>query len=221
MGGSDQWGNIVNGIDLGHRMGTPQLFAVTSPLLTTASGAKMGKSVSGAVWLNPEMLSAYDFWQYWRNTEDADVPRFLKLYTTLPMDEIARLAALGGSEINEVKKILATEVTAMLHGRAAAEQAAETARKTFEEGAFAATLPTIDLPASELDDGIGVLAAFVHAGLAASNGEARRHVKGGALRVNDRAVTDDRMTIGAGDITAEGVVKLSLGKKKHILLRPV
>src|SRR5690606_7453733 len=151
MGGSDQWGNIINGIDLGHRMGTPQLYALTSPLLTTASGAKMGKSVNGAVWLNPDMLSAYDFWQYWRNTEDADVSRFLKLYTTLPMDEIARLSALGGSEINEVKKILATEVTAMLHGRDNAEQAAETARKTFEEGAIAENLPTIEVPAAELD----------------------------------------------------------------------
>jgi len=221
MGGSDQWGNIVNGIDLGHRMGTPQLYAVTSPLLTTASGAKMGKSVSGAVWLNPEMLSAYDFWQYWRNTEDADVIRFLKLYTTLPMDEIGRLAELGGSEINEVKKILATEVTAMLHGRADAERAAETARKTFEEGALADTLPTIEVPSVEIEGGIGVLAAFVRAGLADSNGEARRHVKGGAVRVNDRAITDDRMTIGTSDITSDGVVKLSLGKKKHILLRPV
>eukprot|EP00913_Durusdinium_trenchii_P008277 g7774.t1 len=156
MGGSDQWGNIVNGIDLGHRMGTPQLYALTSPLLTTASGAKMGKSLNGAVWLNPDMLSAYDFWQYWRNTEDADVSRFLKLYTTLPMDEIARLSALGGAEINEVKKILATEVTAMLHGRQNAEQAAETARKTFEEGALADNLPSIDVPAAELDAGVGL-----------------------------------------------------------------
>lgn len=134
MGGSDQWGNIINGIDLGHRMGTPQLYALTSPLLTTASGQKMGKSLGGAIWLNAEMLSAYDFWQYWRNTEDADVERFLKLYTTLPLDEIAKLAALEGVEINEAKKILATEVTAMLHGRDAAEEAAETARKTFEDG---------------------------------------------------------------------------------------
>ena len=220
MGGSDQWGNIINGIDLGHRMGTPQLYALTSPLLTTSSGAKMGKSANGAVWLNPDMLSAYDFWQYWRNTEDADVSRFLKLYTTLPMDEIARLSALGGSEINEVKKILATEVTAMLHGRAAAEEAAETARKTFEEGALSDNLPSIEVPSPELEAGIGLLALIVRAGLAASNGEARRHVQGGAVRINDASVSDERMTVGTGEVTADGVVKLSLGKKKHILIRP-
>ncbi len=220
MGGSDQWGNIVNGIDLGHRMGTRQLFALTSPLLTTASGAKMGKSATGAVWLNADLLSAYDFWQYWRNTEDADVSRFLKLYTTLPMDEIARLSALAGSEINEVKKILATEVTAILHGRAAAEQAAETARKTFEEGGLSENLPSIDVPASELGAGIGLLALIVRAGLAASNGEARRHVQGGAVRINDQAVSDERKIIGTGEVTADGVIKLSLGKKKHILIRP-
>ncbi|NEI73074.1 tyrosine--tRNA ligase [Rhizobium lusitanum] len=220
MGGSDQWGNIVNGIDLGHRMGTPQLFALTSPLLTTASGAKMGKSATGAVWLNADLLSAYDFWQYWRNTEDADVSRFLKLYTTLPMDEIARLSALAGSEINEVKKILATEVTAILHGRAAAEQAAETARKTFEEGGLSENLPSVDVPASELEAGIGLLSLIVRAGLAASNGEARRHVQGGAVRINDEAVSDERKVIGSGEVTADGVVKLSLGKKKHILIRP-
>ncbi len=221
MGGSDQWGNIINGIDLGHRMGTPQLYALTSPLLTTSSGAKMGKSMSGAVWLNPEMLSAYDFWQYWRNTEDADVGRFLKLYTTLPLDEIARLAALGGSEINEAKKVLATEVTAMLHGRANAEGAAETARKTFEEGALAESLPTVEVPAAELAAGMGVLALFVRAGLAASNGEARRQVQGGGLRLNDQPVNDDRMSVTDIAVTADGVIKLSLGKKKHVLVKPV
>ncbi len=220
MGGSDQWGNIINGIDLGHRMGTDQLYALTSPLLTTSSGAKMGKSASGAVWLNADLLPVYDFWQYWRNTEDADVPRFLKLFTTLPMDEIARLSALAGSELNEVKKILATEVTAILHGRAAAEQAAETARKTFEEGALSDNLPSIDVPAAELDAGIGLLALIVRAGLAASNGEARRHVQGGAVRINDQAVSDERKLIGSGEVTADGVIKLSLGKKKHILIRP-
>ncbi|GGD91232.1 tyrosine--tRNA ligase [Rhizobium anhuiense] len=219
MGGSDQWGNIVNGIDLGHRMGTPQLYALTSPLLTTSSGAKMGKSATGAVWLNADMLSAYDFWQYWRNTEDADVSRFLKLYTTLPMDEIARLSALGGSEINEVKKILATEVTAILHGREAAEQAAETARKTFEEGGLSENLPSVDIPAGELDSGIGLLSLMVRAGLAGSNGEARRHVQGGAVRINDEAVSDERRLIDSGEITTDGVIKLSLGKKKHILIR--
>ncbi|KFB09902.1 tyrosine--tRNA ligase [Nitratireductor basaltis] len=220
MGGSDQWGNIVNGIDLGHRMGTPQLYAVTSPLLTTASGAKMGKSVDGAVWLNPDLLGAYEFWQFWRNTEDADVGRFLKLYTTLPMDEIAKLAALEGAEINEAKKVLATEVTAMLHGREAAEKAAETARKTFEEGAHAAELPSIHVPRKELDEGIGVLALFVKAGLAASNGEARRHVKGGALKVNDIQVNDDRATVSDSALNADGVIKLSVGRKKHVLVKP-
>ncbi|MBO9194280.1 tyrosine--tRNA ligase [Rhizobium sp. 16-449-1b] len=220
MGGSDQWGNIINGIDLGHRMGTEQLYALTSPLLTTSSGAKMGKSASGAVWLNADLLPVYDFWQYWRNTEDADVPRFLKLFTTLPMDEIARLSALAGSELNEVKKILATEVTTILHGRAAAEQAAETARKTFEEGALSDNLPSIDVPAAELEAGIGLLALIVRAGLAASNGEARRHVQGGAVRINDQAVSDERKLIGGGEVTADGVIKLSLGKKKHILIRP-
>jgi tyrosyl-tRNA synthetase len=220
MGGSDQWGNIINGIDLGHRMGTEQLYALTSPLLTTSSGAKMGKSASGAVWLNAELLPVYDFWQYWRNTEDADVPRFLKLFTTLPMDEIARLSAIGGAELNEVKKILATEVTAILHGRAAAEQAAETARKTFEEGALSDNLPSVEIPSAELDAGLGLLSLIVRAGLAASNGEARRHVQGGAVRINDQAVSDERKMIGSSEITADGVIKLSLGKKKHILIRP-
>ncbi len=219
MGGSDQWGNIVNGIDLGHRMGTQQLYALTSPLLTTSSGAKMGKSASGAVWLNADLLPVYDFWQYWRNTEDADVPRFLKLFTTLPMSEIARLSAIAGSELNEVKKILATEVTAILHGRTAAEQAAETARKTFEEGGLSENLPSVDVPAAELDGGIGLLSLIVRAGLAASNGEARRHVQGGAVRINDESVSDERRIIGSGEITADGVIKLSLGKKKHILIR--
>lgn len=180
----------------------------------------MGKSVNGAIWLNPDMLSAYDFWQYWRNTEDADVTRFLKLYTTLPMAEIDRLSELGGSEINEVKKILATEITAMLHGRPAAEQAAETARKTFEEGALAADLPSVEIPTAELEAGLGLLTLIVRAGLAASNGEARRHVQGGAVRINDEAVSDERRIIGTGDVTADNVVKLSLGKKKHILVRP-
>ncbi len=220
MGGSDQWGNIINGIDLGHRMGTPQLYALTSPLLTTSSGAKMGKSASGAVWLNKDLLPVYDFWQYWRNTEDADVVRFAKLFTTLPMDEIARLAALGGSEINEAKKILATEVTAILHGRAAAEEAAETARKTFEEGALAENLPSIEVPASELEAGVGVLSLIVRAGLAGSNGEARRHVQGGAVKINDIGVSDERQSVGSGEVTGDGVIKLSVGKKKHVLVRP-
>lgn len=219
MGGSDQWGNIVSGIDLGRRMGTPQLYALTCPLITTASGAKMGKTAEGAVWLNADYKSAYDYWQYWRNTEDADVPRFLKLFTTLPLSEVGRLACLRGQEINEAKKMLATEATALLHGREAAEAAAETARRTFEEGALAETLPTIDIPASEFASGVGVLTAFVKAGLVSSTSEARRQIKGGGLRVNDVPVEDERATLGTAHVT-QGVVKLSLGKKKHVLLRP-
>jgi tyrosyl-tRNA synthetase len=218
MGGSDQWGNIVTGIDLGRRMGTPQLFALTTPLLTTASGAKMGKTAAGAVWLNADMLSPYDYWQYWRNTEDADVERFLKLFTFLTLDEIGRLAALQGAEINEAKKTLATEATALIHGREAAEQAAETARATFEEGALALSLPKVPVAAQEIAAGLGVLAAFVKAGLVASTGEARRQIKGGGLRVNDLVVTDERGTLSEKDFETDGVVKLSLGKKKHVLL---
>src|SRR5215472_10160412 len=217
MGGSDQWGNIVNGVDLGRRMGTPQLFALTTPLLTTASGAKMGKTAQGAIWLNAEACSPYDFWQYWRNTEDADVERFLKLFTTLPMGEIKKLAALQGAEINEAKKALADAATTLLHGEEAARQAAETARQTFEEGAIAENLPTVEVSRSELDAGVGVLSAFVKAGLVASNGEARRQIKGGGLRVNDTAVTDEKMVLTSANLTAEGVIKLSLGKNRHVL----
>ena len=221
MGGSDQWGNIVTGVDLGRRMGTHQLHALTCPLLTTASGAKMGKTAAGAVWLNGDMLSPYDYWQYWRNTEDADVERFLKLFTLLPMDEIARLAKLQGSEINEAKKILATEAAALMHGREAAERAAETARTTFEEGGIAQDLPSVTIARAELDAGIGVLAAFAEkTGLVASNGEARRQIKAGGLRVNDEPVTDERMALTAANINADGVIKLSFGKKKHVLIRP-
>jgi tyrosyl-tRNA synthetase len=220
MGGSDQWGNIVNGIDLGHRMSDVQLYALTSPLLTTASGNKMGKTASGAVWLDAKLLPVFEFWQYWRNTEDADVGRFLRLFTKLPLDEVARLAALGGAEINEAKKVLATEVTAMLHGRAAAAAASETARKTFEEGSLAADLPSIAMPHDEFAANLGVLTAFVKAGLVPSTGEARRQVKAGGLRVNDMLVTDERAVLGSADLTADGAVKLSFGKKKHVLLRP-
>jgi tyrosyl-tRNA synthetase len=220
MGASDQWGNIVTGIDLGRRMGTHQLYALTTPLLTSASGAKMGKSVAGAVWLNEDMLGAYDFWQYWRNVEDADVGRFLKLFTTLPMDEIAKLAALRGAEINDAKKVLATEVTSMLHGREKAVQAARTAQDTFELGALSQDLPSVEIAAGELEKGLGVLAAFVKAGLVRSNGEARRQIAGGGLRVNDAAVTDDKAQLTRGDL-AGGVIKLSLGRKRHVLLRPV
>ena len=222
MGGSDQWGNIINGIDLGRRMMNAQLFAVTSPLISTSSGAKMGKTAAGAVWLNADLVSPYEYWQYWRNTEDGDVARFLKLFTTLPLPEIGKLAALKGKEINEAKKVLATEATAMLHGRAAAVQAAETARRTFEEGAVAESLPTVEVPRAELAAGLGVLSAFAEkTGLVASNGEARRQIKGGGLKVNDASVTDDKMTLTPKDVTPEGVIKLSLGRKKHVLLRPV
>ena len=221
MGGSDQWGNIVNGIDLGRRMMNAQLFALTTPLITTASGAKMGKTAAGAVWLNPDMVSPYEYWQYWRNTEDGDVGRFLRLFTVLPLDEIARLAALRGQELNEAKKVLATEATTMVHGRPAAEQAAETARRTFEEGVLAETLPTVEVAAAEIAAGLGVLTAFVRAGLVASTSEARRQVRSGGLRVNDVAISDERASIGESDVSAEGVVKLSLGRKRHVLLRPV
>jgi tyrosyl-tRNA synthetase len=221
MGGSDQWGNIVNGIDLGRRMGTHQLYALTCPLLTTSSGAKMGKTAAGAVWLNADLLSDYDYWQFWRNTEDADVERFLKLFTLLPLDEIARLAALKGQDINEAKKILATEATALIRGRDAAEAASETARKTFEEGAIASDLPTLEIAHAELDAGAPVLALFVKAGLVASNGEARRQIKGGGLRVNDAPVADDKLSLTLKDLTPEGVIKLSMGRKRHVLLKPV
>jgi tyrosyl-tRNA synthetase len=219
MGGSDQWGNIVTGIDLGRRLGTPQLYALTSPLLTTASGAKMGKTAQGAVWLEAALFSVYDYWQYWRNCEDGDVARFLKLFTELPLAEIGRLASLREAEINEAKKILATEATAMVHGRAAAEQAAETARQAFEEGIAAASLPSLVVPRTELEAGVGVLSAFVKAGLVGSTGEARRQIKGGGLKVNDATLTDARMMLGLDDLT-DGAIKLSLGKKKHILLKP-
>jgi tyrosyl-tRNA synthetase len=221
MGGSDQWGNIVNGIDLGRRMGTHQLYALTCPLLTTSSGAKMGKTAAGAVWLNADLLSHYDYWQFWRNTEDGDVERFLKLFTLLPLDEIAKLAALKGQDINEAKKILATEATALIRGREAADAASETARKTFEEGAIAEDLPTLEISRAEFDAGTPVLGLFVKAGLVASNGEARRQIKGGGLRVNDVPITDEKMVLTPKDLTSEGVVKISMGRKKHVLLKPV
>ena len=221
MGGSDQWGNIVNGIDLGRRLLNVQLFALTTPLLTTSSGGKMGKTETGAVWLNADMTSPYDYWQFWRNCEDADVGRLLKLFTELPLDEVARLAQLKGQELNEAKKILATEATALLHGRAAAEQAAETARRTFEEGALAETLPTVEIPSETFEPALSVLDAALHVGLVSSKSEARRQIKGGGLRVNDVAVADEKMVLTPRDLTPEGVVKLSLGRKRHVLLRPV
>ena len=221
MGGSDQWGNIINGVDLGHRMEGKQFYAVTTPLLTKSSGEKMGKSASGAVWLNGELFSPYDFWQYFRNTEDADVEKWLKIFTRLPLSEIAKLAALGGNEINEAKKVLATEVTAIVHGRAAAEQAAATAAATFEAGSIDLSLPTTEVGGGVLSEGLGILNALVAAGLAGSNGEARRHIQSGAVRVNDAAVEDDKRSLGAADVLAEGVIKLSVGKKRHALIKPV
>ena len=221
MGGSDQWGNIVNGIELGRRMLNVQLFALTSPLITTSSGAKMGKTAAGAVWLNPDMVSPYEYWQFWRNTEDADVVRFLKLFTVLPLDEIERLGSLEGQEINEAKKVLATEATALVHGRAAAEAAAITARTTFEEGGLATNLPSVEIPAEELAAGIPVPVAFVRAGLVPSTSEARRQIREGGLRVNDVAIKDERAMLTSRDLTAEGVIKLSLGRKRHVLLKPV
>lgn len=221
MGGSDQWGNIINGVDLSHRMGGPQLFALTTPLLMTSSGQKMGKTASGAVWLNDELFSPYEFWQYFRNTEDADVARFLKIFTRLPLDEIARLAALGGSELNETKKILATEATAVVHGRQAAEQAAETARATFETGALDLSLPTVEVPAAQLAAGLGIQSALVLAGLAISNGDARRSIQSGAVRLNDALIEDERLTLGNNSLLPEGVIKLSVGRKRHALVKPV
>ena len=222
MGGSDQWGNIVSGIDLGRRMNGAQMFALTAPLITTSSGAKMGKTAAGAVWLNADLVSPYDYWQFWRNTEDGDVARFLKLFTTLPLAEIAKLAALQGQEINEAKKVLATEATALVHGRDAAVQSSDTSRKTFEEGSFAGALPSVEIRRAALEQGIGVLNAFAEvAKLVSSNGDARRQIKAGGLKVNDATVSDDKMVLTVKDLTADGAIKLSLGKKKHVLLKPV
>jgi tyrosyl-tRNA synthetase len=217
MGGSDQWGNIVNGIDLGRRVGDFELFGLTTPLITTASGAKMGKTASGAVWLSPDRVSPYDYWQFWRNTEDGDVGRFLKLFTVLPLSEIAKLEALQGAEINEAKKVLAFEATALLHGREAAEQAAETARRTFEEGQAAEGLPTHAVDGSKLEAGLPLFAALAETGLAASGGEGRRLIKGGGARVNDEVVTDEQRKLTAADLR-DGAIKLSAGKKRHVLL---
>jgi tyrosyl-tRNA synthetase len=221
MGGSDQWGNIVTGIDLGRRMGTHQLYGLTCPLLTTSSGAKMGKTAEGAIWLNEAQLSPYDYWQFWRNTEDADVGRFMRLFTTLPLEEIAKLEALGGAEVNEAKKILATATTALMHGQDAADKAAETARLTFEQGTLASDLPSVEIAAGELASGLGILDAFVRAGLTKSNSEARRQIKGGALKVNNTPVTDDKAELSNRDLGEDGVIRLSFGKKRHVLLRPI
>ncbi|HEY7609605.1 MAG TPA: tyrosine--tRNA ligase [Alphaproteobacteria bacterium] len=221
MGGSDQWGNIINGAELGRRVEGREMYALTSPLLTTSSGAKMGKSAQGAIWLNEDRLSAYDFWQYWRNTEDADVGRFLKLFTEMPLGEIARLEKLGGAEINEAKKVLATEVTTLAHGAAAAASAAETARKTFEERALGADLPVVEVPRNELQKGVPLFTLLQRAGLATSGGEARRLVKGRGAKVNDRTIDVETRPVTLADLSGEGVVKLSAGKKRHALVKPV
>jgi len=221
MGGSDQWGNIIMGADLGRRMESGELFALTTPLIGTSSGAKMGKTMAGAVWLNAERVSAYDFWQYWRNTEDADVGRFLRLFTEMPLLEVARLEALQGAELNEAKKILATEITRLCHGEAAASQAAETARRTFEEGALAESLPTVDLPRARLEGGLPAFELFADVKLAESRGEARRLIKGGGARVNDKPVASETATVSLADADSEGRIKLSAGRKRHVLVRAV
>jgi tyrosyl-tRNA synthetase len=220
-GGSDQWGNIVAGIDLSRRLANAELFGLTSPLITTSSGAKMGKTASGAVWLNADMRSPYDYWQYWRNTEDADVGRFLRLFTELNEDEIARLENLEGAELNDAKKILATEATALCHGREAGLAAEETARKTFEEGALATDLPTFEIARAQLAQGVPVANLAQLAGLTRSTGEARRLIQSGGLRVNDATVSDVKATVSLGDVSDAGVLKLSAGKKQHILVKPV
>jgi tyrosyl-tRNA synthetase len=224
MGGSDQWGNIVNGIDLGRRMGTPQLHALTTPLITTSNGEKMGKTASGAVWLNADMKSPYEYWQFWRNTDDADVVRFLKLFTTLPLGEIDRLAALQGAEINEAKKALADAATTLLHRADAAKEASETARQTFEEGAIAENLPTEPIPVHEQKffygpDGLSVIIAVQLTRLVRSNGEARRLIESRGVKINDETVESIMATLTPADLR-DGVIKVSLGKKRHVLLRP-
>jgi tyrosyl-tRNA synthetase len=221
MGGSDQWGNIVMGVELGRRADNRALFGVTSPLITTASGAKMGKTAQGAVWLNAERLSAYDYWQFWRNTEDADVGRFLKLFTELPLAEIARLEKLAGSAINDAKIVLANEATALCHGKEAADAAAETARRVFAEGGIGEDLPVIEIPRAQIDQGLSALTAFHNAGLAASLGEARRLFRGNGARINDEPVADEKRMLGLGDLNADGVIKLSAGRKRHALIKAV
>ncbi len=221
MGGSDQWGNIINGIELGRRVDGAELYALTTALLTTSSGAKMGKTAKGAVWLNEEMLSPYDYWQFWRNTEDSDVGRFLRLFTELPLPEIEELEKLEGADLNEAKKLLATTACAMAHGQEKALEASETALKTFEQGTMASGLPTVEISAGDLDNGLGLLTALVTAGLATSNSEARRHIKGGAVKINDVKADNEKVQLGGDDISDEGVIKLSVGKKRHVLLKAI
>tara|TARA_Y100001968_G_scaffold3835_1_gene3357 strand:- start:1516 stop:2736 length:1221 start_codon:yes stop_codon:yes gene_type:complete len=219
MGGSDQWGNIVNGVELTRRVDQKSVFGLTTPLVTTASGAKMGKSAQGAIWLNSDRLSPYDFWQYWRNTEDEDVDRFLKLFTELPLDEIARLSALKGNELNEAKKILAHEVTQLCHGRDAANSVAESARKTFEEGSVGQDLPFIIINKNDLEDGVWVIEAMRKLALIQSNGEGRRLIANGGVRVNDTVINDPEKQLNVSDISISGMIKLSAGKKRHALVK--
>lgn len=218
LGGSDQWGNIIQGVELGRRIAEAELFGFTCPLITTASGSKMGKTASGAVWLKAERFAPYDYYQYWRNTDDADVGRFLKLFTDLPLDEIARLEKLAGSEINEAKKVLALETTRLLHGDAAANDAADTARKTFEQGGIGDDLPAIDMEAADFGTGIPAWSLFQKAGLADSNGEARRLIRGGGAKLNDQKLDDENLGITAS-AAVNGVIKLSAGKKRHAIVR--
>jgi tyrosyl-tRNA synthetase len=220
MGGSDQWGNIVSGVELGRRTDGRTLFGLTTPLVTTASGAKMGKSAQGAVWLNAERLPPYDYWQFWRNTEDADVGRFLRLFTELPLAEIAKLEKLRDADINEAKKVLATDATALCHGREAAEAAAETAREVFESGGAGDALPQVEVPRDALAGGVPAFELFVRAGLATSNGEARRLIKGGGARVNDVAIKGETQPVSLADLDPQGLIKLSAGRKRHALVRP-
>ena len=219
MGGSDQWGNIVNGVELARRIDQKSVFGLTTPLVTTASGAKMGKSAQGAIWLNSDRLSPYDFWQYWRNTEDEDVGRFLKLFTELPLDEIARLSGLKGNELNEAKKILANEVTQLCHGRDAANSVAESARKTFEEGSIGQDLPFIIINKNDLEDGVWVIEAMRKLALIQSNGEGRRLIANGGVRVNDTVISNPEKQLNVSDITISGMIKLSAGKKRHALVK--
>jgi tyrosyl-tRNA synthetase len=221
MGGSDQWGNIITGVELGRRVDNSALFGVTSPLITTASGAKMGKTASGAVWLNAERLSAYDYWQFWRNTEDADVGRFLKLFTELPLSEIARLEKLEGSDINEAKIVLANEATALGHGQDAAAAAAETARRVFAEGGIGEDLPVIEVPRTQLEQGQAAINLFHQAGLAASVGEVRRLFRGSGARINDKPVSDEKRMLTVADLNSDGVIKLSAGRKRHALIKAI
>ncbi len=220
MGGSDQWGNIVNGVELGRRIESRSLYGLTTPLITTAAGAKMGKTAAGAVWLNADRLPPYDYWQYWRDTADADVGRFLRMFTDLPLPEIERLEKLEGAEINAAKILLATEATAMAHGREAAEAAAETARRTFAEGGAGEDLPSIEVASGDLDRGIPAIELLHRTGLAASRSEARRLIKGGGARVNGQPLADDASLVTRADVTPDGYVKLSAGRKRHALVRP-